>query len=186
MVLWKTEKEIDMRQQPNERCNQGGDVGKQAAATTSRRDFLKRGGGMVAGAALAGTLARGAYAGEENTIRLALIGCGGRGSGAVANALSVPGSGPVTLYAMADVFEDRLNRSYRALRQKFGDRIDAPPERQFIGFDAYKKAIDCLRPGDVALLTAYAYCRPTHYEYAVRKGVNIFMEKPFASDPAGS
>ncbi|NOX54151.1 MAG: Gfo/Idh/MocA family oxidoreductase [Planctomycetes bacterium] len=175
-----------MRQHRHERPSSESRIHERNGETTSRREFLKQGGGALAGAAFAGTLARGAYAGEDNTIRLALIGCGGRGSGAVANALSVPDSGPVKLYAMADVFEDRLNRSYRALRQKFGDRIDAPPERQFVGFDAYKKAIDCLRPGDVALLTAYAYCRPTHYEYAVRKGVNIFMEKPFASDPAGS
>ena len=153
----------------------------------SRRTFLKQTGALAAGSVLAGTAAAPVHAGEDNTIRLALVGCGGRGSGAVRDALSAPG-GPVKLYAMADLFEDRLARSYKALKQRFGDRIDVPPERQFVGFDAYRKAIDCLRPGagDVAMLTAYAYCRPTQLDYAVEKGVNVFMEKPFASDPAGS
>ena len=62
-------------------------------------------------------------------------------------------------------------------------RIDVPPERQFIGFDAYRNAIDCLRPGDVAMLTGYAGWRPLQLEYAVKKGVNVFMGKSFATDP---
>ena len=60
-----------------------------------------------------------------------------------------------------------------------------PKERQFIGFDAYRKAIDCLRPGDVAMLTTHAAFRATHLQYAVEKGVNVFMEKAFAADPGG-
>jgi predicted dehydrogenase len=71
------------------------------------------------------------------------------------------------------------------LKKEFGDRVDVPAERRFAGFDAYRHAIDCLRPGDVAMLTAYSYCRPVQIEYAVKKGVNVFMEKTFASDPAG-
>ncbi len=152
----------------------------------SRREFLATSGKAAAGSAVMAAMAvPPVHAAEDNTIRLALIGCGARGSGAVGNALSVPDSGPVKLAAMADVFEDRLAASHKALGKQFGERIDVPPDRRFVGFDAYKKAIDCLRPGDVALLTTRAYPRPTHLDYAVQKGVNVFMEKSFAPDPGG-
>lgn len=153
-------------------------------ASSSRREFLKRSGAVAATSALAGVAVPAVHAAEEGTIRLALIGCGGRGSGAAANALSAPG-GPVKLHVMADLFDVRLKASYRALKQRFGDRVDVPADRRLLGFDAYRQAIDSLRPGDVALLTAYSYCRPAQLEYAVEKGVNVFMEKPFAPDPAG-
>jgi predicted dehydrogenase len=149
----------------------------------TRRDFLRRSGTLAAGTALAGVMVPAVHAAEDNTIRLALIGCGGRGSGAVGNALSVPDSGPVKLYAMADLLENRLAASHKALSGQFADRMDVPSDRQFLGFDAYKKAIDCLRPGDVAMLTGYAGWRPVQLEYAVEKGVNVFMEKSFATDP---
>jgi len=153
---------------------------------SNRRQFLGRSGTAAAGAVLLGRLSRGAYAGEDNTIRLALIGCGGRGTGAVRDALSVPDGGPIKLYAMADLLEPKIERAYKALKTKFGDRIDVSAERKFLGFDAYRKAIDLLRPGrDVALCTTRAYIRPVHVEYAVSKGVNVFMEKPFAPDPGG-
>ena len=151
---------------------------------TPRREFLKIAAGATAATALAGVTVPRVHAAEDNTIRLALIGCGGRGSGAVGNALSVPGEN-VKLTAMADLFNDRLQGSHKALTKQFGERIDVPSERQFLGFDAYRQAIDCLRPGDVALLTTHAAFRPTHLEYAVEKGVNVFMEKNFASDPGG-
>ena len=151
---------------------------------SSRREFLSQTGKVAAGTALAGVAIPSVYAAETNTIRLALIGCGGRGSGAVANAMNSE-HGPVKLVAMADVVQDKLDRSYKALSKMFADRIDVPKERQFIGFDAYKKAIDCLGPGDVAMLTNYGYFRPTQLEYAVKKGVNVFMEKSFAPDPPG-
>jgi len=151
----------------------------------SRREFLKRSGSLAAGGAVLGSLAPVAFAAEDNTIRLALIGCGGRGSGAVGNALSVPNSGPVKLYAMADLLENRLESSYKALQRRYKDKIDVTKDRKFIGFDAYRKAIDILRPGDVALCTTRAYIRAIHVEYAIRKGINVFMEKPFAPDPAG-
>ena len=121
------------------------------------------------------------HAGGDGTIKLALVGCGNRGTGAVANALSTTG-GPVKLYAMADLFEDRLQGSLSNLKKEFPDRLDVLPERQFLGFDAYRKAIDCLGPSDVVLLTTYAAFRPMHFEYAVQKGVNVFMEKSFAVD----
>lgn len=167
----------------------------------TRRDFLKSTGQLVAASALAGVTLPHVHAAEDNTIRLALIGCGGRGSGAVANAMSAgglvlgddggtkrglgSGGGPVKLVAMADLRQDRLDQSYTALKQAVGDWVDVPVERRFRGFDAYRHAIDCLRPGDIALLTTHAAFRAPHLEYAVQKGVNVFMEKDFAPDPGG-
>jgi predicted dehydrogenase len=130
---------------------------------------------------LAGVVVPPCHAAEDSTIKLALVGCGGRGTGAVADAFSTTG-GPVKLYAMADLFERRLQNSLDNLKKDFENKIDAPPERQFVGFDAYKKAIDCLRPGDVVLLTTHAAFRPLHFEYAVKKGINVFAEKSFATD----
>ena len=148
---------------------------------TSRREFLRWTGAVAAGSALLGVGIPRVHAGENNTIRLALIGCGGRGSGAVGNAMNSP-FGPVKLYAMADVVEDRLTGAHKALSEQFGDRVDVPKERQFVGFDAYKKAIDCLGPNDVAMVTSFAYVRSLQLEYAVKKGVNVFMEKSFGPD----
>ena len=155
------------------------------APSTSRRTFLARTGKVVAGSALAGVSLPHVHAGEDNTIRLALIGSGNRGSGAVRDAFDATG-GPVKLHAMADLFENRLTTAHKNLTTAFGDRVDVPPERRFIGFDAFKHAIDSLRPGrDIAMLTGYAGFRPGQLEYAVRKGVNVFMEKSFAVDPVG-
>jgi predicted dehydrogenase len=152
--------------------------------------------------ALAGVALPHVHAADDQTIRLALIGCGGRGNGAVANAMSAGGlvlgddsgtkralesgaGGPIKLVAMADLRPDRLDSSHAALSRALGERIDVPKERRFLGFDAYRKAIDCLRPGDVAMLTTHAAFRAPHLEYAVEKGVNVFMEKDFAADPGG-
>jgi predicted dehydrogenase len=148
----------------------------------SRRDFLSLGGKVAAGSALAGVAIPHVHAGEDNTIRLALIGCGGRGSGAAVNAFESP-NGPVKLVAMADFFENRLKSSHKILTQQHPDKVDVPPERQFAGFDGYRKAIDCLKPGDVAMLAGYAGWRAVQLEYAVKKGINVFMEKSFATDP---
>ncbi len=155
-------------------------------SAASRREFLKVSGTLAAGSALTGVAIPHVHAAEDNTIRLALIGCGGRGSGAAVNAFESP-NGPVKLYAMADLFEKRLQLSHKNLSRLHADKIDVPAERQFLGFDAYKKAIDCLRPGrDVAMLTGYAGFRPMQLEYAVQKGVHVFMEKSFAVDPPGA
>ena len=89
------------------------------------------------------------------------------------------------LYTMADLEENKITSRHDALKDKFGDKIDVPEDRRFLGFDAYKKAIDILRPGDIAMCTTRAYIRPVHVEYAVQKGINVFMEKPFAPDPGG-
>jgi predicted dehydrogenase len=137
---------------------------------------------VVAGSVLAGVAVPWVHAAEDNTIRLALVGCGGRGSGAVGDALS-SSTGPTKLVAMADIFEDRLRGSYKTLSDKFGQRIDVSPERRFVGFDGYRKAIDCLRPGDVMIQTTHSAFRGMHLEYAIGKGVNVFMEKSFAPDP---
>ena len=149
---------------------------------SSRREFLSWGGKVAATSALAGVAIPPVHAAEDNTLGLALIGCGGRGGGAVANAMSAPG-GPVKLVAMADLFERRLSASCKHLGERFGERVDVPPERRFVGFDAYKKAIDCLRPGDIAIDGGYAAWRGVHLDYAIQKGVHFFMEKPFAVDP---
>lgn len=163
-----------------------------SSTTYSRRDALKAGGAAAMASTLTQLNAPTVHAAEDNTIELALIGSGNRGSGAVGNAIGasqLKGAdcfGPVKLVAMADLFENRLNRSYKALSDKYGNKlIDVPADRQFIGFDAYRKAIDCLRPGDVALLTSHSAFRRVHFDYAVNKGINVFMEKSFAPDPGG-
>src|SRR4051812_46680523 len=117
------------------------------STVTSRRSFLKTSGTAVAATALAGTLAtpRAGYAAERNNVKIALIGCGGRGTGAASNALST--TGPCQLWAVADVFESRVKSSLANLEPKHSSQIAVAPERQFIGFDGFKKAIDCLDKG---------------------------------------
>ncbi len=151
----------------------------------NRRQFLKQSGAVAAGAAALASVAPAVHAAEDNTIRLALIGCGSRGAGAVVDALSVPDAGPVKLYAMADLDEARMNVSLKGITERFADKVDVADDRKFLGFDAYRKAIDLLKPGDIAMCTTRAYIRPVHVEYAVKKGINVFMEKPFSPDPGG-
>jgi predicted dehydrogenase len=157
---------------------------RERPGQSSRRQFLAQSSKAAMASALTGAVVPCVHAAENNTIRLALIGCGSRGSGAVANAMH-SAHGPVKLYAMADLVESRLTRSHKLLGEQFGNRVDVPQDRQYIGFDAYKKAIDCLGPTDVAMLTSFAGFRPTQLEYAVKKGVNVFMEKSFAPDIPG-
>ena len=114
-------------------------------------------------------------------IQVALVGCGGRGSGAAMNALATK-SGPIKLVAMADAFPDRLASSYDNLSQSAGKLVDVPQERRFIGFDAYQKAMDCLKPGDVVILTTPPAFRWVHFQYAIQKKLNVFMEKPVTVD----
>jgi len=147
----------------------------------TRRELIRQSGSVLAASALAEVAVPFVHAGEHNMTRLALVGCGGRGTGAVGDALSTTG-GPVQLYAMADLFEDRLQSSLKTLSTAFKEKVDVTSERCFLGFDAYKKAIDCLSPGDVVLLTTHSAFRPMMFEYAVKKGVNVFMEKSFAPD----
>ncbi|MEZ6047267.1 MAG: Gfo/Idh/MocA family oxidoreductase [Planctomycetaceae bacterium] len=151
--------------------------------SSSRRDFLKNTGKIAGATAMVGaSLSQaGLFAGEDNTIQVALVGCGGRGSGAAADALSTT-SGPIKLVAMADVFEDKLSNSYNNLVQNFESQLDVPEDRKFIGFDSYKQAMDALRPGDVVILTTPPAFRWVHFTYAIEKGLNVFMEKPVTVD----
>jgi len=156
---------------------------QRAHPSASRRAFLKQSGGVALTAAMAGTLAARSHAAEDNTIKIALVGCGGRGTGAAANALAT--KGPTRLYAMADVFEQRLTASHNNLTKQFKDKVDAPKDRQFLGMDGFKKAIDAIAPGGVAVLATPPGFRPLHLEYAVSKGCHVFMEKSFAVDAPG-
>lgn len=149
---------------------------------TSRRDFLKTSGTIAAGAsALVGSSFAQIHAGEDNTIRVALVGCGGRGRGAAANALSTQ-SGPIELVAMADVFEDKLNHGYKQLESAHASQLKVTDDTKFLGFDAYKHAMDALRPGDIVILTTPPAFRWVHFTYAIEKGLNVFMEKPVTVD----
>ena len=147
----------------------------------SRRELIKTTGKVAAASALAGIALPQVHAGESHTIQVALVGCGGRGTGAAENALSTK-SGPIKLVAMADVFTDRLSSSFNHIHRTFANQVDVSEDRKFIGFDAYKKAMDCLRPGDVVILTTPPAFRWVHFTYAIQKGINVFMEKPTTVD----
>ena len=147
----------------------------------SRRDMMKTTGAAAAASVLAGVAIPHVHAAESNEIRVALVGCGGRGTGAAENALRVK-NGPIKLVAMADVFAERLSDSHQHLKRILPAQVDVPPDKQFIGFDAFKKAMDCLRPGDVAIFATPPAFRWVHFKYAIEKGLNVFMEKPVAVD----
>ena len=154
----------------------------QRTSTTARREFLKTTGALATASVVPIRVSYPpVHVAENNTIQIALIGCGGRGSGAVVNAIEAD-SGPVKLVAMADVFEERLTRSYTALSEEHSQYLDVPEYQKFIGFDAYKKAMDCLRPGDIAVLATPPAFRWVHFTYAIEKGLNVFMEKPVTVD----
>src|SRR5512141_1271913 len=148
---------------------------------TSRRDFLKTTGRLAAVSALAGTALPHVYASGSELIQVARVGCGGRGSGAAANALGTT-SGPIKLVAMADAYEHRLRSSYENLSKTCSGKMEVPEERRFVGFDAFKKAMDCLKPGDVAIFATPPAFRWVHFQYAIQKKLNVFMEKPVTVD----
>src|ERR1044071_2848057 len=147
----------------------------------TRRRFLSSGTKLAGASVLSGVALPHVHAAENNTIQIALVGCGGRGTGAAQNALGVQ-NGPIKLVAMADVFDDRLKTSHKALKDKFEGQVDVPNDKKFISFDGYKNAIDCLRPGDVAIFATPLAFRWVHFKYAIEKGVNVFMEKPVTAD----
>jgi predicted dehydrogenase len=148
---------------------------------TTRREFLKNTTRIAAASALAGVALPHVHAAGNDLIQIALVGCGGRGSGAARNALASTG-GPTKLVAMADVFEKRLNDSYEGISKERPGSVDVPQDRKFIGFDGYKKAMDCLKPGDVVILTTPPAFRWVQFTYAIEKGLNVFMEKPVTVD----
>ncbi|HEY2841190.1 MAG TPA: Gfo/Idh/MocA family oxidoreductase, partial [Pirellulales bacterium] len=151
----------------------------------SRRNFLKTSTVAVVGGSLAATLgpARMAHAGEEDTIKIGLIGCGGRGTGAAAQALRTEGK--VKLIAMGDAFPDRLNSSLQNLKNedRIAERIDVPEDRRFTGFDAYKQVLNS--GVDLVVLATPPGFRPIHFAAAVDAGKHVFMEKPVAVDGPG-
>lgn len=152
---------------------------------TSRRTFLQTTGVVAAASAFTGLTVQNVHAQGDSTVQVALVGCGGRGTGAVADALNTK-SGPIKLVAMADVFRNNLNNSYNQLSRQLGGLVDVPEARGFVGFEAYKQAIDCLKPHDVVILTTPPAFRWVHYKYAIEKGVNVFMEKPVTVDGPSS
>ena len=115
-------------------------------------------------------------------LKLALVGCGGRGTGAIVQALQADEN--TELVAMADAFQDRIEKSLKAVQEHFDGvkKIKIKPKNLFSGFDAYKKAIDM---ADVVILTTPPGFRPYHFEYAIQNGKHVFMEKPVATDPVG-
>ncbi len=160
--------------------------GRVVSGRATRRRFLGNVAQATGAATLSGTLLSGfsipaVHAAGTDEIRVALIGCGGRGGGAAVDALSVPGA-PIKVVAMADVFRDRVDIVKRSLGEQFKERIDVPDERMFIGFEGYKQAIDCLRPGDIALFATPPAFRAPQFAYAIEKGVHTFMEKPVSVD----
>jgi len=153
----------------------------------SRRDFVKASAVLTGGVMATPLLSKANFfSGAEDTIKVALIGCGGRGTGAAMQALSTKQN--VKLVAMADAFRDRIDGSYKELTAEGGDkksiksRVDVPEDRKYVGFDGYKKA---MAHADVVILTTPPGFRPIHFEEAVKQGKQIFMEKPVATDPAG-
>jgi predicted dehydrogenase len=156
-------------------------VTNKTKAGISRRDLMRKTGEAAVASALAGVILPYVHGAGQDTIQLALVGCGGRGTGAAGNAFGAKG-GPVKLVAMADVFPDRLSSSFKQLQQGSSSQVDVPADRQFIGFEAYKKAMDCLKAGDVVILATPPAFRWVHFTYAIQKGLNVFMEKPIAVD----
>lgn len=144
-----------------------------------KKTSLAAGGGFLLGSLPVGASA---YAAAGDTLNVAVVGCGGRGTGAANQALNADEG--VKIIALADLFRDRLDECYNTLTQAHseGDRIDVPEERKFIGFDGYKHAIEA---ADVVILATPPGFRPEHFEEAVKQGKHIFMEKPVATDAPG-
>ena len=151
---------------------------QSAARQSSRRQFIKKSSLAVATGATLG-VGKGAHAAGGDTLRIGLIGCGGRGTGAAGQALSVKQN--VKLVALGDAFGDRLASCLQSLQQKHPDRVDVPADRQFVGFGAYQQVIDA----DVVVMATPPGFRPTHFEAAINAGKHVFMEKPVAVDAAG-
>ncbi len=150
----------------------------------SRREFcidtVRIAGAGVLASAL--PLSASAFVAAKDEIKVALVGCGGRGTGAAAQAMEADEG--VRIVAMADIFPDRLESSRTGLTAKYGKsgKMMVKDDTAFVGFDAYKKAIDM---ADVVILATPPGFRPLHFEYAVNQGKHVFMEKPLATDVAG-
>ena len=123
----------------------------------------------------------GVHVAGSDEIPAALVGCGGRGGSAIIDAFDARG-GRVKLTAMADVFPERIAAVKRSLLEQFPDRMDVPDDRTFVGFDAFRLAIDSLPAGGIAIFTTPPAFRAAHFAYAIEKGVHVFMEKPVSID----
>jgi myo-inositol 2-dehydrogenase/D-chiro-inositol 1-dehydrogenase len=160
------------------------DIIRPSQKPVTRRDFLHRSSTAVAGGALLGALPieRFAYGAVSpgDTLRVALVGCGGRGSGAADQALST--SGDVKLVAVADAFKDRAESALRNIKKQHENKCDVKESATFIGFEGYKEAIAM---ADVVILATPPGFRPIHFEEAIRQGKHVFMEKPVAVDASG-
>ena len=150
---------------------------------TSRRDFIRNAGGAVAASALAGTALPSVHAQGKDELQVALIGCGGRGTGAAADALSTQSKhGPIKMVAMADLNVGKMKRTHDQLKDGFAAQLDVPEERRFGGLDGFKKAMDCLKPGDIAIFATPPGFRWVFFQYAISKNLNVFLEKPVTVD----
>lgn len=160
------------------------DSGNTPKSPLSRRSFLQRGGAALGGVALASAIdpSRFAFAAASDELKVSIIGCGGRGSGAILQALNTKNLGPVKLVAMADVFEDRMQGTLKNLEATNKDQLAVGKDAMFGGFDGYKKAIAA---SDVVVLCTPPGFRPSHFEEAVKQGKHVFMEKPVATDAPG-
>ena len=156
-------------------------MSENKTGVTSRRQFMTNTSRTMGASALAGVALPHVHAAENNTIQMALVGCGGRGTGAAINALSVK-NGPTKLVAMADVVPKKLSDSYDKLKSQFAGQVDVPPERRFLGFDAYRQAMDSMKAGDVVILGTPPAFRWVQFSYAIDKGLHTFMEKPVTVD----
>src|SRR5580704_10526593 len=154
----------------------------KADPAVTRREFIRNSSSALIGAAVLGGLSieQSAHAEGSSQLKVCLVGCGGRGTGATEQALST--AGDVKLVALADVRPEQLAKSLAALKKAKGDRVDVPQDHQFTDFEGYKKAIAL---ADVAILATSPGFRPVHFEEVVRQGKHVFMEKPVATDPAG-
>jgi predicted dehydrogenase len=149
---------------------------------SDRREFLRTTTGVL-GAGIAGStvLAQKVHAAGSDVLKIGLVGSGGRGTGAAADALEADPN--TRLIAVADAFADKTERSVKMLKKRFADRIDVPEERRFAGFDAYQQVIDS--GVDVVLLATPPHFRPLHLEACVEAGKHVFTEKPMAVDAPG-
>jgi len=145
-----------------------------------RREFIK----TTAAASLAAAMPRlhGAYAQGSDTIRVGIVGCGGRGTGAAIDCLNAaPG---VEVVAMYDLFMDRIESSLGSIKEKHPDKVKVTPERMFTGFDGFKK-LSALPDVNLIIMASPPGFRPMQLKAAVEGGKNVFMEKPVAVDPVG-
>lgn len=157
---------------------------KSKSKGLTRKEFFRNATMAAGGGLLLSSLPVGAsaYAAANDTIKVAVVGCGGRGTGAATQALSADEG--VKIVALADAFRDRLDQCYSRLSDRFGDsgRVDVPEDHKFTGFNAYQHAIDL---ADVVILATTPGFRPLHFEYAINAGKHVFMEKPVATDVPG-